>query len=142
MAAIYSFADLSVVFAHPSLGQYLASGTGIGTITFSMTTDRSVQDVGADGSIMTSKVEGENGTVAIAIQQTSALNAWLLNAYNYLKTADASEWNEMTLTCDAAVMGDQNQLTGCSFQKKADRPYQAQGQQITWTVLAETLFST
>jgi len=136
---IYSFLDTTTVFSHPAYGQYIASGAGIGTATISMATDRSVQDVAADGNIMTSKVEGENGSMALAIQQTSGLHKWLLGLYNYLRSAPASEWNQLTVTLDAAVMGDQNQLNNCSLQKRADRVYQAQGQLLTWTILAESV---
>jgi hypothetical protein len=137
---IYNFKDLQTVFFHPSYGQYIASGSGIGTITFTMATDRTVQDVAADGRVMSSKVEGENGSIAIAIQQTSQFHKWLQGLYNYLKSVDASEWTQLTITADSAVMGDNNQCTGCGFQKRADLPYQAQGQLVTYTILAESVF--
>ena len=136
---LYSFADLQTVVSHPQYGSYTASGTGIGTISLSMATDRSVQQVAADGTVMTSKVEGENGTATIAILQTSNFQKWLLGLYNYLKTADPSQWNQISVTMDATVMGDNNQMTNCSLQKRADRPYQAQGQLATWTILAESV---
>ena len=136
---IYSFKDLQTVFSHPAYGRYVATGSGIGTITFSMATDRTVQDVAADGSVMTSDVEGENGSIAIAIQQTSAFHKWLQGLYNYLK-GNPAQWNQLTITADSAVMGDNNQCTGCAFQKRADLPYQAQGQLVTWTVLSENMF--
>ena len=99
------------MFSHPAYGQYIATGSGLGTITFSMATDRTVQDVAADGRVMTSDVEGENGSIAIAIQQTSAFHKWLQGLYNYLK-GNPAQWNQLTITADSAVMGDNNQCTG------------------------------
>lgn len=133
----YSFAALNIVFSHPSVGQRVVAGEGIGTITITMTTDRSAQDVGADGAIMTSKILGRNGTAAIAIQQTSALDAWLLGWYNYVEQADASEWAQMTISARDTLNGRQFTLSGVSPQKLPDRPYQAQGQLVTWTVMAQ-----
>lgn len=132
----YSFQDANTTLSHPAMGQYTANGEGVGTVTWSMATDRSTQDVAADGSVMTSKIKGRNGTIAISIQQTSALNQWLTRLYNYLETAPASEWTGITVVQRAASMGQLKTATGVCFQKLPDVPYQAQGQQITWTLMA------
>lgn len=133
----YSFEDVQVVLAHPAIGQNVANGTGIGTITIAMTTDLSTHDVAADGSVMVSKVLGLNGTVALAIQQTSSLDAWLRRWYNYVETADASEWAQMTISMRNTLGGESITMSGVSPQKLPDRPYQSQGQLITWTLMAQ-----
>lgn len=132
----YSFEDVAVALSHPSYGQYVAQGVGIGTITVTMSTDRTAHDVAADGSIMVSKVAGNNGTLAIQIQQTSGFNQWVLGLYNYLLTASTGEWAEATVTIRSPAMGDYVTCSGVSFQQRAELSYQAQGQQRTWNLMA------
>lgn len=132
----YSFADVSMVIAHPSMGQYVANGAGLGSISTSMATDRSTHDVAADGSIMISKIKGRNGTHTISIQQTSELNKWLMKLYNYLEQAPTSQWAGITITLRSPTMQELVRSTGVSFQKLPDKPYQAQGQQISWVLMA------
>ena len=48
----YSFDDVDVVFTHPGIGQYVVSGTGVGSISVTMQTDKTSHDVAADGSVM------------------------------------------------------------------------------------------
>jgi len=132
----YSFSDVAMVISHPAVGQYVASGVGLGSITTTMTTDRTTHDVSADGSVMVSKIKGRNGSHAIAVQQTSELNRWLLRLYNYLESAPTNQWAKITIIIRAPEMGDLITSTGVSFQKLPDRPYQAQGQQVTWNLLA------
>lgn len=132
----YSFADVSMVISHPAVGQYVASGVGLGSITVSMTTDRSAHDVAADGSVMVSKIMGRNGTLTVSAQQTSDLHKWLLKLYNYLEQAPANEWAGISITVRARSMQDLIRSTGVSFQKLPDRPYQAQGQQVSWVLMA------
>ncbi|HBC94296.1 MAG TPA: DUF3277 domain-containing protein [Pelotomaculum sp.] len=136
MYTTYSFADVSVVIKHPSVGRITANGEGLGNISISMATDRTAHDVAADGTVMVSKIRGRNGTVSIATQQSSSLNRWLKKWYNYLETADADEWADATITIRSNVMDDHHTITGVSPQKQPDRPYQAQGQQVTWTLMA------
>lgn len=128
----YSFADVNVIFSHPSIGQYSANGQGIGNITTTMSTDRTQHEVAADGSVMVSKIEGRNASLAVAIQQTSALNKWLNKAYNYLETAPADQWAQLSIVIRSPRMQEQISATGVSFQKLADKPYQQQGQQVNW----------
>lgn len=135
----YSFESVVMTISHPAIGQYVASGQGIGSITTTMTTDRTTHDVSADGAIMVSKIRGRNGSHAIAIQQTSDLNKWLVKLYNYLETADASQWAEINIVIRSNDMHDMLTSTGVAFQKLPDRPYQAQGQQVTWQMLSSDI---
>lgn len=135
----YSFTDVAVIMNHPSLGQYIATGEGIGTITITMSTDRTAHDVAADGSIMISKIAGNNGTIAFQIQQTSEFNQWLLNAYNYLISAPTSEWAQASMTVRSTSMGDLVNASGISFQNRAELSYQQQGQQRTWNLMAASI---
>ena len=132
----YSFEDVSVVFSHPGFGQFIATGSGLGSITTDMTTDRTIQDVAADGSVMISKVKARNGTISISIQQTSTFHQWLIKLYNYLETADTSKWAETKVIIRTPVMNELETCTGVSFGKLPSNPRQAQGQNLTWSLMA------
>lgn len=132
----YSFEDVTVTISHDDVGQFVAQGAGLGSITTTMATDRSSHDVSADGSVMVSKIKGRNGSHAIQVQQTSDLNKWLMRLYNYLETASASVWAGITIIIRSPGMQDLIVSHGVSFQKLPDRPYQAQGQQVTWNLMA------
>ncbi|KZE79314.1 hypothetical protein AV654_17755 [Paenibacillus elgii] len=132
----YSFSDVTMVISHPGVGQFVATGAGLGSITTIMTTDRTTHDVSADGSVMVSKIKARNGSHSISVQQTSDLNRWLLKLYNYLETAATNQWAGITIVIRSPQMQDLITSTGVSFQKLPDKPYQAQGQQVTWNLMA------
>lgn len=133
----YSFQDVITAFSCPSVGNASSTGAGIGTIAIDMATEKTVHNVAADGTIMITKVMGDNGTVAIAMQQTSLLHKYLLKWYNYIdnENADLNDWASMIITISSAGLGDVTTCTGVSPQKLAARPYQAQGQMVTWTFM-------
>lgn len=132
----YSFSDVTMVISHPAVGQFVATGAGLGSITTIMTTDRTTHEISADGSVMVSKIKARNGSHSISVQQTSDLNRWLLKLYNYLETAATNQWAGITIVIRSPQMQDLITSTGVSFQKLPDKPYQAQGQQVTWNLLA------
>lgn len=132
----YSFSDVSFVISHPALGQYIANGEGLGTISISRSTDNSVHDIASDGSVMVSKIRARNGIVNVTIQQTSNLNKWLQKWFNYLETAPTSAWAETTVIVRAPMMGETTTCIGVSPQKPGDKPYQQQGQQVSWNLMS------
>jgi len=131
----YSFSDVQFTISHPSVGKRVANGEGIGTITVTMTTERTAHDVAADGSIMVSKIRGRNGNITLSIQQTSDLHKWLLRWYNYIEAADSSEWASASIVIRSPFMKDLITASGVSPQKLPDRPYQAQGQHVNWVLM-------
>lgn len=137
----YSFSDLSGAIAHPLLGAYTFTGEGVGQIDIVMTTEKTAHNVAADGSIMVSKIPGNNGTISIQCQQTSAVHKWLLAAYNALLIADTDQWAMMTATMRNTADGSSHVAMGMSFQKKGDKSYQAQGQMVTWVLMAADIQS-
>lgn len=139
MATTYSFGDISLVLQHPTFGSYTAMGEGLGSITVSMANDVSYQDLAADGAVMTSKVKADNGTVQLVAQQTSSLNKFLTNLYNFVKTAPAAEWEGLSMLVKAPTIEQTTDIQRMSFQKFADKPYQQQGQQVTWSFLAASI---
>jgi hypothetical protein len=101
-----------------------------------MANDRTAHDVASDGSVMVSKIRAHNGAVSISVQQTSPINDWLLKWYNFVDGADASEWTDTKIIIRAPRMGRLVTCTGVSPQKLADLPYQAQGQNVIWSLMA------
>jgi fumarylacetoacetate (FAA) hydrolase family protein len=139
MHSTYAFEDLHVTITHAAIGQLSLQGTGIGTITFTMTNDVSAHDLAADGSVMTSKMKAANGTIAIAVQQTSDAHAWFTRLYNHLMPAYSSEFAQISLMATAPNMQVTHTAENMAIQKRPDKPYQQQGQQVTWTFLAADL---
>lgn len=134
----YSFLDLTGVINHPSVGAYTLTGQGTGEITISMATDRTSHDIGVDGAVIPLQIPGNNGTITIRVQQTSSLHRWLLGWHNYLtsKSTPPNEWLMTTVLIRGRTMGIQHLMRGVSPQKIGDLPYRAQGDLVTWTLMA------
>lgn len=133
----YSFEDVTIAFNHANVGSTTSTGAGVGSITVAMANDRTAHEVAADGTVMVTKVIAKNGTIAVQFQQVSSLQAFMLKWYNYIDSSSTlSDWTGMTVTISSTNLGDKIVCTGVSPQKFADRPYQAQGSQVTWTLMA------
>lgn len=134
----YSFEDVTVAFSCNSVGAASSVGVGVGSINISMANERTVHEAAADGRIMISKIKANNGAIALSIQQTSQLHKYLLAWYNYIDSpaAPLSDWADMNISIRSNNMGDLTNCTGVSPQKLPDKPYQAQGQMVTWTLMA------
>lgn len=142
----YSFRDLTGVIATALSGSLLINGQlGVGSMEFSNTTEHGVLATAADGVIMPSFVAGDSGAVKISCQQTSLMHKFLLQAFNALKTAsmngDQSNWASTTASFRAITDGSVHQCVGIVFQKSADKNYQAQGGDVTWTLLVCNLIN-
>lgn len=132
----YSFLDIVGAIHSDVVGDFIFTGQGTGSITISKATDRTAHDVAADGSVMVSKIAGNNGTITIEVQQTSPLHKWLQQWFNALWSAGTSEWAATTMLIRNTSTGGSHTLTGVSPQKEGDTPYQSQGTRITWTLMA------
>ena len=132
----YSFADVSLVFSHPSVGMITITGEGVGTITISRANDVSQHDVAADGSVMTSKIIIKNGTAAIDVQQTSAAHKFFKRWYDYLQVAPTSEWTKASAILRHPAIGETIIMSGISPQKRPDAAFQQSGQHVTWNLMA------
>jgi hypothetical protein len=123
---------------HPSVGQFLINGNGVGSVNIQMTGDRTGNDVAADGSVMVSKLAGNNGVISFSMQQTSPFHKWLMKYWNYIKDVHtpSSEYALMRVHLRSLAMEEEVYAYGVAPQKAADKPYQAQGQQVTWNLMA------
>ena len=132
----YSFADVSFVFSHPKVGKFTFTGEGVGSISISRANDMTQHDVAADGSTMISKIVTENGTIAIALQQTSAGHKFLKKWLAYVTSAPTNEWAQASATLKHPAFGEIINMSGISPQKRADASFQSAGQQVTWNLMA------
>lgn len=139
----YSFLDLAGAINNPGYagGPYIFTGEGVGSVTVAMTTDRTQHDVAADGSIMISKIEGNNGTISIECQQTSLVHKYLLGLYNYLISKSGLEWAATSMVLRNVVDGSSHICTGVSFGKVPDKPYSSAGGRVTWQLYAADIVS-
>ena len=108
----YSFKDLTGAIASPLAGPFILAGgsLGSGKITVEMTHEWTEQDVAVDGAVMVSASPGQNGTVTVDCQQTSAINAYLKSAQNRHQTAlingNSSQWAAIALDLQAKEAGE------------------------------------
>ena len=132
----YSFGDVTATLNFTGIVPITVSGEGTGSIDTTMAGDKTSHDIAADGMVMISKVLGNNGTIALNIQQTSSTHKLLLLWYNYILGASSAEWANNSITIRNNVLGETIVATGVSPQKLPDKPYQAQGQKVTWNLMA------
>ena len=144
----YSFKSLVGVLKNSIVGVVIpltGGNIGLGGITIRMTTSRTVHDVAADGTVMPSYLAGANGEVDIEVQETSILHKALLTLYNALVLqADLDDilgWAATSISFALLIDGSVHTLTGVSFDKIPDKPYQAAGQKMTWKLLAANIVS-
>ncbi len=131
----YSFLDVTGSIHSELAGDYIFTGEGAGSISISKSTDRTSHDVAADGSVMVSKIAGNNGTITIEVQQTSPLHKWLEQWYTLIWNGATSHWADTTILIRNSTMNISHYCTGVSPQKEPDTPYQSQGQRVTWTLM-------
>jgi Bacteriophage KPP10, Structural protein ORF10 len=136
----YSFKGLAGAMAHPSLGAFIFTGLGIGSINVTKTGENTAHSVAADGVAMVSHVINKTGMLAIQCQQNSDVDQWLRWAFNLLdNTNPETDWALMVIELIDSVGQKSTTATGVSFQKAADLPYQAQGQMVTWNLMAASV---
>lgn len=142
----YSFKSLTGVLTNPVFGVTIpltGGNIGAGSFTIRMSTTRTTHDVAADGTVMPSYVAGDNGEVDINVQETSVLHKALLSLYNLCVLAanndDVTGWAATAISFALLIDGSTHVLTGCSFDKIPDKPYEAAGQRITWKLMAANI---
>lgn len=146
--ATYSFKALTGVLVNPVFGVTIpltGGNIGAGAFTVRMTTERSAHDVAADGTVMVSQIAGDNGEVDVEVQESSLLHQALLALYNQAILAanndDVTGWAATTISLRLTTDGSLHVLSGVSFKKIPDKPYQAAGQKITWGLMAANVIN-
>jgi Protein of unknown function (DUF3277) len=145
----YSFKSLTGVLVNPVFGVTIpltGGNIGVGSFHVTMATTRTTHDVAADGTVMPSYIAGDNGAVDINVQETSIIHKALLALYNLCVLAanndDVSGWAATAISFVLLVDGSTHTLTGCSFEKIPDKPYESAGQRITWKLMAANIINT
>lgn len=144
----YSFKSLTGVLTNTVFGTSIpltGGNIGVGSITIRMTTTRTTHDVAADGTVMPSYIAGANGEVDIVVQETSPIHQALLALYNLCVLAadndDVLGWAATAISFTLLIDGSTHVLTGVSFEKIPDKPYEAQGQKMTWKLMAANIIN-
>ena len=132
----YSFGDVTASLNFAGIIPLTVTGAGAGSIDTTMAGEKTAHDVAADGTVMISKILGNNGSISLNIQQASSTHKNLLLWYNYILNAPSSEWANNSITIRNNVIGETLIATGVSPQKLPDKPYQSQGQRVTWNLMA------
>lgn len=137
----YSFKDLTGAFSHPAVGIFTFGGEiGAGQVVVTMSTEKTVHDVAADGNVQISAIAGDNGTVTIEVQQTSSLHIFLMKWFNSVKNAlnnnDISTWVGASLLVRNTLDGTTHICTGISPQNIPNKTYTKQGGNLTWVLMS------
>ena len=131
----YSFSDVVGSIHCGLMEDYIFTGKGVGSITISKSTERTVHEIAADGSVMVSKVPGNNGTVIIEVQQSSPLNEWLYAWFQKLWNSPTSKWASTTILIRNGHLRRTHVCVGVSPSKESNSTYQAQGNRVTWNLM-------
>lgn len=138
----YSFSDTKMVINFPGFPAFSINGQGVGEITIAYINENSTHDLAADGSVMVSKIKADNADITLTVQQTSTLHQWLKGIFNALMAAPPALWAAGRIDITTAIGGfDQINCTGVSFGKRADQPFQQQGQSVSWAMKAANVNS-
>lgn len=138
-----TFAYKSIVgsFTDPDAGTYPFTGQeGVKEISVLNTTDRTVQDTAADGTIMKSYVSGASGSVDIETQQTSSLHQFLVNwaniKFTQAENGNAENFGAAAIKVIDTINGAIHTATGVSPLKIPDKKYGPAGAFVTWRLIA------
>ena len=145
----YSFRDVNVSFSNTNLGIAILFGggstQGVNEITVRMSTDRTTEKVGADGSVMPSAIPGDNGEVEIQVLQTSVAHQQFLNWFNQLITLSLSgnvdNWATTKCFIQLITNGTSHNCSGVSPVKMPDIPYAAEGGTINWVFRCANIYN-
>lgn len=139
----YSFKALTGVLRNPAFDttiSFTGKNLGLGSIKINMATARTTHSTGVDGVVIPLYVAGDGGDIEIEVQETSSLHTSLLALYNKILLAaqggDYAGWAATSIMFNLLSDGSLHLLSGLSFEKFPDKPYQAAGQKITWKMLA------
>jgi hypothetical protein len=142
MNTTYSFLDSVATLVHPVLPIPITiSGEGMGSATVAMTTERTTHNVASDGVVMVSKIAGNNGSITIEVQQTSAAHKALLAFFNLLIVSPPNVWAQAVLLLRNVTDGTSHLATGLSPAKIPDKKYDKEGGMVAWHFMAADIQS-
>ena len=129
----YSFQDVSAALVGPNAA--ISMGAGVGSaeegISVSMTQDRNVMRVGADGEGMHSLRGNKSGTVTVRLLKTSPANAQLMAAYNAQQMSSAL-CGKNVITVRNSASDDLVTARECAFTRAPDLAFAQDGDIVQW----------
>jgi hypothetical protein len=88
---------------------------------------------------MASKIRTKNGTITLAMQQTSAGAKFLRKLNAYLETAHSSEWTRAVCSVTSKEQNINISCSGVSPQKAPDNAFAQTGAQISFAYMAQSI---
>lgn len=139
----YSFLDSVIILTHPTLQPepIVLTGEGVGSVSVSMTEERTAMETAADGSVMVSKIAGNLGSVSVNVQQTSNAHKALLTFFGKIIGADALSWAQAVMIVRNITDGTSHICTGVAPTKIPDKAYGKTGAHIDWKFMAADIQS-
>jgi Protein of unknown function (DUF3277) len=139
----YAFQAVTGVFTHPLLTPFQFFGQfGAGEFIVTMATERTAQDIGADGTVVQSGIAGRNGHLEIQMQQNSIFHDYLLSWFNQIEAqlnaggTGAQYWAAAAVTIIDQLSGHSHILTGVSPSVIPGKTYAAQAGRFVWRLVA------
>ena len=138
---VYSLPDCKSVLYHPDVGTANLHQCGMGKIVVSAAGDLTSHTTTADGYIVVNKLKTTNGTITLEVPQNSIGDDFLRRWARWARsTASPNRIALGTLTIYDAVAGFTVICTGVSLQKVPDRTFDRTGTNLTYTLLATTIY--
>jgi hypothetical protein len=130
--ATYSFLDVNASIVGPG-GAFSLSGEGNSDegITISMTDEKDVLTIGADGTPMHTLVASKAGKVSIHLLKTSPVNAKLMALYD-AQSLSSALWGKNTITMTNSASGDTSSARSVAFVKVPDMAQAKEAGTNTW----------
>lgn len=132
--SVYSFADCKASIT--GVGGNFTLGDGAGPseegITLEAVTDQNMMTVGADGSVMHSKIINRASTFTLRLLKTSPANRLLQAMYN-LQFLQSIGWGRNIIYVTDIIRGDAVTLTDVAFKKVPTITYAKEGGINEWT---------
>lgn len=132
--AVYSFSDC--IASITGVGGNLQLGDGSGAseegLTLEAVTDQNMMTIGADGTVMHSKIQNRASTFTVRLLKTSLTNRLLMAMYN-LQFVQKIGWGKNVVSITNLDLGDVITLTDVAFKKVPTLTFAKEGGINEWT---------
>jgi len=138
---VYSLPDCKTVIAHPDVGTANLHQCGIGRIVVASAGDLSSHTNTADGYVVVNRLKTTNGTITIDVPQNSYADSFLRRWAAWAKASASPNRIALgTLTIQDTAAGVTTVCTGVSLQKVPDRTFDRTSTNVSYTLLATTIY--
>ena len=138
---VYSLPDVKSVLYHQDVGQCNLHASGMGKIVISRSGDLSSHTNTADGYVVVNRLKTTNGTITIDVPQNSYADSFLRRWAAWAKASASPNRIALgTLTIQDTAAGVTTVCTGVSLQKVPDRTFDRTSTNVSYTLLATTIY--